>query len=387
MLKLTKTFVKNAEAYKTHQYRYIVNQGGTSSSKTFSLLQLLTIIALRHTKSIDIVGLSMPHLKSGILHDMPAVFNQFGLNFDGLVNKSDWYIKFPNNSVIKFLAFDNLGKAHGGRRDILFLNEANHLPYGIVEQLMVRTADNIFIDFNPTGPFWLHDKLIVEKPDEIKLIKSTYLDNQFLQPSIVAEIESKRGDGNNNFWRVYGLGELGIAEGLIFDNVEARSFTAEEIKRFDRIFEGIDWGFAVDPFVFVQCYYNRKHHSLYIFNEIYTVGLSNDNAIKAIRAMHAPGAEIIADSEEPKSIYEFQDAGLPVAKARKGAGSVSYGIKKLQSLRKIYIDPKRCPNTYREFADYAFEEDKNGNKKSQYPDKNNHAIDAIRYALENVFTE
>ena len=386
MLKLTKTFAKNAEVYKSHKYRYIVNQGGTSSSKTFSILQLLTIIALKHKKYIDIVGLSMPHLKSGILHDMPAVFAQFGLNFDAMVNKSDWYIKLDNGSILKFLAFDNLGKAHGGRRDILFLNEANHLPYNIVEQLIIRTADNVFIDFNPTNPFWLHTKLQVEKPDEICLIKSTYKDNQFLQPSIIAEIESKRGDGNNNFWRVYGLGELGIAEGLIFENVEARTFTKEELGRFDRIFEGIDWGFAVDPFVFVQCYFNRKHRNLYIYNEIYSVGMSNENAINAVKKLHVPGAEIIADSEEPKSIYEFQDAGFPIIKAKKGAGSVSYGIKKLQGLNKIYIDPARCPNTYREFIDYSYDEDKDGNKKSQYPDRNNHTIDATRYALENEFT-
>lgn len=386
MLCLTNVFHKNKEAYKNQQYRYIVNQGGTSSSKTFSILQLLTAIAYKYKKQVDIVGLSVPHLKSGVLNDMPKVFEQYGLNFDLGFNHSDKFYKFPSGGIINFLAFDNLGKAHGGRRDILYLNEANHLNYNIVEQLMSRTREKIFIDYNPTNAFWVHSQLMAKESEKLILIKSTYKDNQFLEQSIIDFIESRRGDGNNNYWRVYGLGELGKAEGLIFDNVEGRIFTSEELKRFDRIFEGIDWGFATDPFVFVQCYYNRKHRALYIFNEIYKVGLTNELAIKEVKSLHVSGSEIVADSEEPKSIYEFQDAGLPVIKARKGAGSISYGLKKLQGLLKIYIDAQRCPNTYREFINYSYEQDKNGELKSMYPDKDNHTIDAIRYALENEFS-
>ena len=384
-LTLTNVFDYNYEAYKSGQFRYIVNQGGTSSSKTFSILQLLTAIGYKYEKQIDVVGLSVPHLKSGVLNDIPKVFKQYGINFDLGFNHSDKFYKFESGGVLNFLAFDNLGKAHGGRRDILYLNEANHLNYNIVEQLMSRTRDVIFIDYNPTNAFWVHNQLMMREPDKVKLIKSTYKDNQFLEQSIIDFIESRRGDGNNNYWRVYGLGELGKAEGLIFDNVEARSFTKEELNRFDRIFEGIDWGFAVDPFVFVKCYYNRKHRALYIFDEIYKVGLSNEDAIREVRKKHSAGAEIIADSEEPKSIYEFRNAGLPIKKARKGAGSVSFGMKKLQGLLHIYIDPERCPNTYREFINYAYDEDKNGEIKSVYPDRENHSIDGIRYALENEF--
>lgn len=383
MLKLTKTFYKNAQAYNSQQYRYIINQGGSSSSKTFSILQLLTTIALGRTLTIDIASESVPHLKRGVLRDLPFVFEQFGLNFDLMLNRSDNFIKFANGSRLNLIALDNPGKARGSRRDILFINEANLIPYETALQLFIRTHENIFIDYNPTNAFWVHNQIIPNNPGNCLLIKSTYLDNQFLPQAEIDELESRKGD--NNFWRVYGLGELGIAEGLIFENVEARTFTKEELSRFDRIYEGIDWGFAVDPFVFVQCYFNRKHRNLYIYNEIYSVGMSNENAINAVRKLHVPGAEIIADSEEPKSIYEFQDAGFPIIKAKKGAGSVSYGIKKLQGLNKIYIDPGRCPNTYREFIDYSYDEDKDGNKKSQYPDRNNHTIDAIRYALENEF--
>ena len=386
MLCLTEVFHKNKDAYKDSRYKYIVNQGGTSSSKTFSILQLLTAIAYKHKKQIDIVGLSVPHLKTGVLNDIPKIFEQYGLNFDIGFNHTDKFYKFDIGGVINFLSFDNLGKAHGGRRDILYLNEANHLDYNIVEQLMSRTRDKIFIDYNPTNAFWVHTQLMAKESKKLKLIKSTYKDNQFLEQSIIDFIESRRGDGNNNYWRVYGLGELGKAEGLIFDNVEERKFTPDELQRFDRIYEGIDWGFAVDPFVFIQCYLNRKHRTLYIFNEVYGSGITNNKAIQSVKTIHKPGAEIIADSEEPKSIYDFQDSGLPVIKARKGPGSISYGIKKLQELIKIYIDPERCPNAYREFVNYSYEQDRNGGIKSIYPDKDNHTIDAVRYALENVFS-
>jgi len=391
MLTLTNVYDRNFEAFMSffpngeHIYKYIVNQGGTSSSKTFSILQLLTAIALFHNKHIEIVGLSVPHLKSGVLNDMPAVFEQFGLNFYSMYNMSDKFVLFNSGGRLQFTAFDNIGKAHGGRRDILYLNEANHLEYRIVEQLMARTRDCIFIDYNPTNAFWVHNQLQVTEPDKVKLIKSNYKDNQYLEQSIIDFIESRKGDGNNNFWRVYGLGELGVAEGLVFDNVEARAITDEEIARFDRIREGIDWGFAVDPFVWVKGHFNRKQRTLYIFDEIFKVGLSNEDAIQRVWARHTRSAEIVADSEEPKSIYDFQNAGLPVVKARKGAGSVSYGMKKLQGLIHIYIDPARCPNTYREFTSYAYDEDKNGEYKSQYPDKDNHTIDATRYMLQDDF--
>lgn len=382
MLKLTNTFKKNAEVYKSHQYRYIVNQGGTSSSKTYSILQLLTLIAQKHKKYIDIVGLSMPHLKSGVLHDMPSVFDQFGLNFDSMVNKSDWFVKFPSGSTIKFLAFDNLGKAHGGRRDILFLNEANHLPYNIVEQLMIRTADNIFIDFNPTNAFWLHTNLQVEKPNEIKLIKSTYLDNQFLQPSIIAEIESKRGDGNNNFWRVYGLGELGIAEGLVFENVTPRTITDSELAQFDEIYQGIDWGY-IHPFVYVKCCYDDELKKLYVFDEVYQSRLSLQESMDLVREKQVYG-DIIADSANPQSIGEFWDNGFSIFPANKGAGSRDFGYRWLQSLNEIVIDPVRCPNILQEFLTMEYLKDKDGNYINDYPKIHDDGVDALRYALERA---
>lgn len=385
MLKTTKTFDYNIQTYNSEQYRYIINQGGSSSSKTFSILQLLTIIAQSRKLTIDVASESVPHLKRGVLRDLPFVFEQFGLNFDKMFNRSDNFITFRNGTKINFIALDNPGKARGSRRDILFVNEANLIPYETVQQLFIRTHETIFIDYNPTNAFWVHNQIMPLHTDNLKLIKTTYKDNQYLTQAEIDELEARRGDGNNNFWRVYGLGELGIAEGLIFDNFEARTITDDEIKHFNYIYEGIDWGFAVDPFVFIKLYYDRKNRCIYIYDEIYKTNLTNEDAIPLVREKHVKSAIIYADSSNPKDIVDFQRKGLPVTKERGGAGSVNFGIKKLLSMIKIYIDPKRCPNTYKEFSEYAYEEDKDGNYKSIYPDKNNHAIDAVRYALTDAF--
>lgn len=374
-LTLTKVFDKNYDAYKAN-FRYIINQGGTSSSKTYSTLQLLTAIAQKHKKHIDIVGLSVPHLKSGILNDMPAVFEQFGLNWHLMFNKADKYVEFPSGGLLQFIAFDNIGKAHGGRRDILCLNEANHLNYNIVEQLMVRTRDCIFIDYNPTNAFWVHKKIQVEEPGKTILIKSTYKDNQYLEQTIIDSIESRKGDGNNNFWRVYGLGELGIAEGLVFNNFEQAEF---DKNKFAQYFYGIDWGFSNDPFAFIEC--AVENNKLYICNEVYSRSLHNKQAAELIRP-YCGNSLVICDSAEPKSIAEFQSLRINALPTKKGKGSIESGIKYIQQFDKVIIHTD-CRNTYDEFCNYQWKHDKNGDNMPIPIDSFNHAIDALRYALES----
>lgn len=373
MLQCTKVFDYNYDAYKQN-YRYIVNQGGTSSSKTFSTLQLLVAICLKYEKQIDIVGLSVPHLKSGVLNDMPFVCEQFGINFDSNYSASDRVLKIGKGKM-NFLAFDKLGKAHGGRRDLLYMNEANHLNYNIVEQLMVRTRENIFIDYNPTNEFWVHTKLMREEPEKTKLIKSTYKDNQYLEQTIIDMIESKKG--NNNFWRVYGLGELGIAEGLVFDNFEVEEF---DKNRFSRYYNGLDWGFSNDPFACIRV--AVENDILYVCDEIYQKKLLNKDSAPLVKNLIG-NEYIYCDSAEPKSIAEFRSLGVNALECKKGAGSVESGIKYMQSFKKIVIHPT-CPNTASEFRNYEWKTDKNGDYLPMPIDAFNHAIDAIRYALNDL---
>jgi phage terminase large subunit len=380
-LALTRVFERNAEAYKAtdgdkKKYKNIINQGGTSSSKTFSILQVLVVIARNNLKQIDIVGLTVPHLKAGVINDMPKVMAMYGLDFSSMYNVADRKITFENGSTINFIAIDKIGKAHGGRRDILYLNEANHLHYNIAEQLMIRTRGAVFIDYNPTNEFWVHTKILKEEPERSILIKSTYKDNHLLDDSIIKAIESKRGDGTSNFWRVYGLGELGVAEGLVFNNWEAKVF---DIYGFEQYRNGLDWGFSNDPFAFVRVAIERN--CLYVCEEIYEKELLNKDSAPRVKQI-VRGEPVYCDSAEPKSIAEYNEFGVGAHSVKKGAGSIESGIKKIQGFEKVYIHPS-CKNALDEFKNYQWKRDKNNTAMTTPEGGFDHLIDAIRYAISN----
>lgn len=366
MIEFSNVFFKNKDAWKDDNIKYVINQGGTSSTKTYSILQLLTLLSIKKPYKIDIVGLSVPHLKSGVLNDMQTVCRSLGFPFDAFYKEGDKVFKRGEGSI-NFLAFDKLGKAHGGRRDVLYMNEANHLNYNIAEQLMIRTRKKVFIDYNPTNAFWVHKNILVNEPDKAILIKSTYKDNPFLEQSIIDSIESRRGDGNNNFWRVYGMGELGIAEGLIFNNFEQADF---DIERFSEYRNGIDWGFSNDPFAFVRV--AIENDCLYVCKEIYQTNLLNKDSAPMVKEI-VKNEIVTCDSAEPKSVADFRTYGINAMSARKGAGSIESGIKFLQSFKKIYIH-KNCPNIYDEFCNYQWKIDKNGEALPQPVDAFNHCL-------------
>ncbi len=331
-----------------HNY-YLSANGGIlvhNSSKTFSILQLLVEIARKYNLQIDVAGISVPHLKMGVLNDMPKVCDGFGFNFHDMFKATDKKMVFPSGGCINFIALDKLGSAHGGARDILYVNEANHHKYPIVEQLMMRTSMVTFIDFNPTARFWAHD-LVDKNPDKAVLIKSTYKDNQYLAQNIVEFIESKRGDGNNNFWRVYGLGEIGIAEGLVFDNWEVCDFDKNAFAEYRN---GLDWGFSNDPFAFVRLAIERN--TLYVCDEIYQRELLNKDSAPLVKP-YVGNEAVFCDSAEPKSVAEYKSLGVNARSVKKGAGSVESGIKKIQSFDKVVIHPD-CTNVQTEFHNYEW---------------------------------
>lgn len=373
MVIFSNVFRKNKNAL-VDKKRFIINQGGSSSTKTFSILQILVILIQNHKVQIDVVGLNVPHLKSGVLKDMPAVCEGLGVDFYSNFAVADRILTLKGQ--MNFLAFDKLGKAHGGRRDYLFLNEANHQSLNIVEQLMLRTRKVIFIDYNPTNKFWVHSNILEEQKDKSILIKSTYKDNPCLEQEIIDFIESKRGD--NNFWRVYGEGEIGLAEGLVFNNFEQKLFDKEQFSVYRH---GLDWGFSKDPLAYIRLAINRDE--LYICDEIYQTGLTNRQSSDIIKPKIKEDW-LWCDSAEPKSIAEYQQYGINARPVKKGQGSVITGIKFLQSFKKIYIHTD-CHKTYDEFCCYDWIKDKNGEQTTEPTQINNHAIDAIRYALERDF--
>ena len=256
----------------------------------------------------------------------------------------------------------------------------------INQSLMRGGADfDVFYSYNPpkSQRNWVNKEVLTEQDNKI-VHHSTYLTvpHEWLGDEFFREAEYLKASKPDNYAHEY-LGEVTGTGGTVFTNITLRSIPDSEIGAFDKIKRGIDFGYAADPFVYVVGHYDSKRKRLYIFDEIYKVGLSNAKAAEMIKERTHYNQYIVCDSAEPKSIAELRGYGLRVQGAKKGPDSVEYGIKFLQSLDEIIIDSKRCPKTAEEFYNYELEPDGNDGFKDGYPDKNNHTIDAVRYALED----
>lgn len=242
-----------------------------------------------------------------------------------------------------------------------------------------------FESYNPpiSRDNWANIDSEVERPDRMRL-KTTYLQAPaaWLGERFLIEAAQLKAENERAYQHEY----LGMAVGTggnVFDNLELREITDDEIAGFDRIYQGVDWGWYPDPFAFVRLHYDRARETIYLIDEIYQNKLTNEASAKIIKDRGYTDAYIICDSAEPKSAADFRAAGLPAREAVKGPGSVDYGYKWLQR-RKIVIDRRRTPHAYDEFVHYEYERNKDGEIISGYPDANNHAQDATRYALEPV---
>lgn len=233
-----------------------------------------------------------------------------------------------------------------------------------------------FYSYNPpiTTSNWVNVEAGYSRPDRL-VHHSTYLDvpAEWVGQAQMLNIEHLRTHNERAYRHEY-LGEATGTGGTVFPNVASMKMTDEFVSHFDKICQGIDWGYVNDPFAFVKLHYDKTRRTIYIFDEIYGLGLTNSKAIPLVKAKAEPRRYIYADSAEPKSIDEFYYAGIYIAPASKGKGSVEYGLKYLQGLDHIYIDPDRCPNAWREFTAYELEKDKSGEFKSRPPDKNNHCV-------------
>ena len=253
-----------------------------------------------------------------------------------------------------------------------------------INQSLMRGGEDfvVFYSYNPpkSRRLWVNRETEWNLADTLNH-KSTYLDvpREWIGAQFILEAEQVKKMHPQIYENEY-LGHITGTGGEIFTNITVREISDEEIDGFDKIRCGVDFGYAADPFVFLQCAYHKKR--LWIFDEVYSAGLSNVSAAKMITDRKKANGFIVCDSAEPKSIRDLREYGLRVRGAKKGPDSIEYGIKFLQSLDEIVIDKKRCPNAEREFMGYELERDLNGDFKAEYPDKNNHTIDAARYALE-----
>lgn len=257
----------------------------------------------------------------------------------------------------------------------------------IINQSLMRGGQQfvVFYTYNPPNSIrnWVNEEVLHERVDRI-VHHSTYLTvpREWLGEQFLIEAEHLKKVNEKAYRHEY-LGEVTGTGGEIFANVTARRISDDEIKTFDRIKRGLDFGYAVDPVHYSVSHYDKTRRRLYIFYEIHQIAMSNRKLAELIKQENTSNKMVIADSAEPKSIAELKSYGINIRGAKKGPDSVEYGIKFLQDLEEIVIDPERCPNTLREFLNYELEKDSNGNFKSDYPDKNNHSIDSIRYALED----
>lgn len=370
-MKVTSVFTKNILAFQDNA-RYIVNQGGTSSSKTYSILQLLILIAARKKGlHISVVSESLPHLKRGALRDFTNILNAEGLYSDTIHNKSNNTFTI-GESTIEFFSADVSSKLRGARRDILFINECNNITYSSFQELAIRTKLCTFLDYNPVSEFWVHTELLNDTTRKIEFIKSTYRNNELLDKNILADIESRK-ERDPNWWKVYGEGEIGNLQGVIFNNYKIVTYVPESPKQII----GIDFGFSNDPTSVVlitysdgELYWDELCYNTHMTNaDIARLIVSDDNLKKCV---------CVCDSAEPKSIHELQLAGVRAIPAEKGADSVRSGIDTLLQQR-INIT-QRSVNIIKEFRNYRWKVDKEGKSLNVPVDFWNHCIDAGRYA-------
>lgn len=363
----------------------IVHQGGTSSSKTYSTCQVLLSLAMSEPEQvITVAGQDIPNLKKGPIRDTKNIItSEKRLHGKFTYNKSERIYTFTNGSIVEYNSYDDEQDAKSGRRDYLFVNEANGIPFDIYDALKLRTKKAVIIDFNPNAPFWAHEKILPNKKGR-KWYVSTFRNNPFIDEKIKRDILSYEptpeniaaGTANKYKWQVYGLGQVGRLEGLVFPDFIVSTEWPEQYKW--RVW-GLDFGFTNDPTSLVEVRY--AHGNLYAKQHIYSTGLTNPDISERLKKMEFPKNErIIADSAEPKSIEELYRAGWRVVGAEKGRDSINQGIDAIKRYN-LYIQAS-SKDLVDEFNSYTWDKDRDGNPTNKPVDKFNHGIDAIRYALQ-----
>ena len=382
---LTKVQRETMQAYRNNQ-RLIANRGGTRSGKTYSIMMMLIWIAAGRSTpiSIDVVSETIPHLNRGTIQDMEDICESLGLLGTNAIsiNKSQHTYTFSRNgSVVRFFSADSWGKVKGARRDVLFVNEANRIDWETFRQLDVRTKRTIIIDWNPDAEFWYESKGLNIRPDTTEIV-STYKDNPFLTESQIKAIEAYKDDAE--WWRVYGLGQVGTTQGLIYTNWEQCLEIPKDARLIAR---GLDFGFTNDPTAIVSVY--MQGGDLWLNEECYSQGLTNDAIADILKALPQPNSFVVADSAEQKSIKEISNYGVRnIEPAVKGADSVRNGIQIVKRY-KLHVTQSSL-NLIRELRNYRWATNKMTGETLNTPNKSahfDHALDAVRYVCLNKLAQ
>ena len=348
-------------------------QGGTSAGKTFAILPILCDIATKNPLSeISIVAESIPHLKRGAMKDFKKIMVETGRFDDARWNASDFKYTFANGSQIEFFSADNDAKLRGARRDWLYMNECNNMTFHSYTELASRTKQGVYLDWNPTNTFWFHNELLNDK--DVDFLTINYTDNEACPESalnFILKAKEKAEQGNafwQNWYKVYGLGEIGNLEGVIFNNWQQIDKIPADAKL---IGIGCDFGYTNDPTALIEVYtYNGRR---YVNELMYRSGMLNSDIAKVLPR----NVITYADSSEPKSIDEIKRYGIMIKGVTKGKDSIKYGIDVMQ--QQEYFVTSQSENLIKELRSYSWDKDKEGKKLNKPIEYFNHAIDALRY--------
>ena len=380
-IKGSEIYLRNALSKK----KIKINRGGTRSTKSYSISQIAAVwlVSGKIGENKDergvfsIVRKFLPALRSTTMRDFIEILETYNIIDCVHYNKSNREFKFGNR-VVEFFSVDQETKLRGRKRNHLFIDEANEINEMEWQQLLFRTTGYIFLALNPSSPtHFIKTKLEdirQHKVGDVEVIVSSYRDNPFLEKEIVKEIELLK-DSDPSLWNVYGNGEWGAIEGLIFSNINPCNEIQGEI-----IGYGLDFGYSIDPTALIEV--RKINGELYVQTLIYERGLTNQDISRRLNELgiikHKP---IIADSAEPKSIEElYRDGWRNIKPAKKGKDSINNSIDILRRYKINYIAGDVLG---KEINTYKYRTDKNGGLLNEPTDFNNHTIDALRYFAMN----
>lgn len=397
--------------------RFVIHQGGTSSGKTYGLMQCALVKAITEPGCrVLVVGQDIPNLKRGAMQDFESILDADPhlKHYIKQFHTTDRIYYFHNGSKIMFNSFETQQQAKSGKREYSFFNEANGIPYEIYWEISIRTYNQIWIDFNPNSEFWVHDRvwqtpqldengqemtdsegnpILALNPKAI-LYKTTWRNNRrFLPQELINEIELLKHKDPMKY-RIYGLGEVGQIEGLVFTNVTiCKEWPNEfwENPHKYHVNQGLDFGFSTDPTAMIRSGVTTEQgrRILYVDELFYGRGIMLDNNTKngitrkglktLVKENTQKGTYVFADSARPETIAELVAAGCSVRKANKKPGSILSGLEMLQAYDEIRVT-ERSVNIRKEFNNYSYGKDRDGNNQVMPIDAFNHCIDALRYS-------
>lgn len=386
---------------KNNKHIHYALCGGRGSCKSSFVSIEVALGIMTDTKANAVVLRKVGQvLRDSVYEQMLWAIDMLGAGelWEGKVSIPELVYK-PTGQKIIFRGADNPRKlksikVSSGYIKYIWYEEADEFSgqeeIDMINQSLLRGGESFccFYSYNPPRErgCWINREHSVSRPDRL-FHRSDYrtVPEKWLGEVFLAEAEYLKNTNPQRYKNEY-LGEITGTPADVFTNIREQEITDKEISGFERIYRGLDWGYGADPFVYLELAYEKSTRRLYIFGEFYRYGAKFDEIAAAINTLNPKGQPVIAESAEPRSNDELRDRGIRIRTAKKGQGSVEHGIRMLQDMNEIIIDPKRCPNARREFGGYRLAPDGSGGFRGGFPDKDNHTIDAARYALEDVFT-